>query len=299
MNAATTIVIERDIDAPRSLVFEAWTDPKHLVHWYYASEGWTTPFADVDLDVGGKFRIGFASPDGAYDFVFSGTFTEIVPPARLAYTIDDGRAVTLDLTELANNRTHVRLEFGAEGTFPIEQQRDGWGTQVTHLAAYLAAGIDRPPLPEVTFTRVLNAPRDVVFRAWTDMKQLSQWWGPEMFSIPRATLEPRIGGAVFIEMEGPDGELYPVKGRVVDYVENERLVYTGRIIETSAGVFEMEAVTSVIVTDAGPGRTKLVVRARVTKATDKAAFALAGMEEGYRQMLEKFARHIAGRAWHG
>jgi len=296
MNAAATILIEREIDAPRSLVFEAWTDPKHLVHWYYASEGWTTPFADVDLRVGGKFRIGFASPDGVYDFVFSGMFTEIVAPARLAYTIDDGRAVTLDLTEVVGNRTHVHLEFVAEGTFPVEQQSEGWGTQVTHLAEYLAAGIDRLPLPEVTFTRVLNAPRDVVFRAWTDMKQLSQWWGPEMFSVPRATLDPRIGGTVFIEMEGPDGKLYPMTGRVMDYVENERLVYTGRIMETSAGVFEMETVTSVIVTDDGPERTKLVVRARVTKATDKAAFALAGMEEGYRQMLEKFARHIAGRA---
>jgi len=288
-----TIVIERDIDAPRALVFEAWTDPKHLVHWYYATDGWTTPFADVDLRVGGQFRIGFADPDNKYDFVFWGTFTEIAPPSRVAYTMGDDRRVTVDFTEIGRNRTHVRLAFEAENTFPIEQQRDGWGSQVTHLAEYLAH--PRKPLPEVRFERILNAPRAAVFQAWVDMKQLSEWWGPEMFSITRAELEPRVGGAVFVEMKGPDGKLYPMKGRVADYVENERLVYTGQIIELSPGVFEMEAVTSVIVSDAGAGKTKLAVLQRVTKATDKAAFALAGMEEGTRQMLGKFAAFIEKR----
>lgn len=293
---AATIVIERDIEAPRALVFEAWTDPKHLVHWYYASEGWTTPFADVDLRPGGEFRIGFSSPDGKYDFVFFGTYTEVTPPSRIAYTMGDGRRVTLELTELAKNRTYVRLEFAAEATNSIEQQRDGWGAQVTHLAEYLATGLGAPRLPEVSFTRILNAPPATVFQAWVDMKQLSQWWGPEMFTIARATLEPRVGGSVFIEMRGPDGALYPMKGKVVDYVENERLVYTNQILETAPGVFEMEAVTSVIFADAGAGKTQLVVRQRVTKATDKAAFPLAGMEEGFRQMLDKLARYIDGRA---
>lgn len=288
-----TIVIERDIAAPRALVFEAWTDPRHIVHWYYASEGWTTPFADVDLRVGGQFRIGFSDPDGKYDFVFWGTYTEVMPPSRIAYTMGDGRAVTLDLTEVAKNRTHVRLEFAAEGTHSIEQQRKGWGAQVTHLVEYLATGLERPPLPEVSFTRILNAPRASAFRAWVDMKQLEAWWGPEMFTVARATLEPRVGGPLFIEMKGPDGNLYPMKGKVVDYVENERLVYTNQIMETSPGVFEMEAVTTLVFSDAGPGKTRLVVRERVVKATPAAAFPLAGMEEGFRQMLGKLERFLA------
>ncbi len=291
----TTIVIERELEAPRALVFEAWSDPKHLVHWYYASEGWTTPFADVDLRVGGEFRIGFCDPDNKYDFVFGGTFTEVTPPSRIAYTMGDGRRVTVDFTAIGKNRTHVRLAFEAENTFPIELQRNGWGAQVAHLVEYLGAYLVSPPkaLPELSFTRTFNAPRAAVFQAWVDVQQLSQWWGPEMFTIARATMEPRVGGPLFIEMKGPDGTLYPVKGKVVDYVENERLVYTGQIIETAPGVFEMEAVTSLIFTEAGPGKTQLVVRERVTKATEKANFALAGMEEGFRQMLGKLERFLS------
>jgi uncharacterized protein YndB with AHSA1/START domain len=167
-----TIVIERDIDAPRALVFEAWTDPKHLVHWYSAGDGWTTPFADVDLRVGGEFRVGFADPDGKHDFVFWGRYDEITPPSRLAATMGDGRAMSVTLTEIGRNRTHLRLEFGAENTNSIEQQRHGWTAMVVHLEQYLA----NPPKPqvEVRFERVLNAPRAAVFQAWVDPKQLAR-----------------------------------------------------------------------------------------------------------------------------
>ena len=291
MAPGTTIVIERDIDAPRALVFEAWTDPKHLVHWYSAGDSWTTPFADVDLRVGGEFRVGFADPDGKYDFVFWGRYDEITPPSRLAATMGDGRPMSVTLTEIGKNRTHLRLEFGAEGKNSIEQQRHGWTAMVVHLEQYLA----HPPKPqkEVRFERVFNAPRAAVFQAWVDPQQLAQWWGPEMFSITRASLEPRVGGPLFLEMKGPDGALYPMKGRVVDYVENERLVHTGQIMELSPGVFEMEAVTTLIFADAGPGKTKLTVLERVTKSTEKAAFALSGMEEGFRQTLGKLDAYLA------
>ncbi|HVZ12948.1 MAG TPA: SRPBCC domain-containing protein [Bauldia sp.] len=288
-----TIVIERDIDAPRALVFEAWTDPKHLVHWYSAGGGWTTPFADVDLRVGGEFRVGFADPDGKHDFVFWGHYDEIEPPSRLVATMGDGRPMSVTLTEIGKNRTHLRLEFGAEGTNSIEQQRHGWTAMVVNLEQYLAA----PPAPqkEVLFERVLDAPRAAVFQAWVDPKQLAEWWGPETFTIARATLEPRIGGSLFIEMKGPDGALYPMKGRIVDHVDNERLVFLNWILETAPGVFEMESVTSMVLADAGAGKTKLTLHQRVTKATDKAAFALFGMEEGFRQTVDKLVRFVEKR----
>ena len=288
-----TIIIERDIAAPRALVFEAWTDPKHLVHWYSAGDGWTTPFADVDLRVGGEFRVGFSGPDGKHDFVFWGRYDEITPPSRLAATMGDGRPMTVTLTEIGKNRTHLRLEFGAEGTSSIEQQRHGWTAMVVNLAEYLAN--PPKPLPELRFERVFDAPRAAVFQAWVDADQLRQWWGPEMFSIARASLERRVGGPLFIEMKGPDGTLYPMKGRVVDYVENERLVHTNQIMELSPGVFEMEAVTTLVFTDAGTAKTRLTVLERVTKSTEKAAFALSGMEEGFRQMLGKLDRFLANR----
>jgi uncharacterized protein YndB with AHSA1/START domain len=133
-----TIVIERDFDAPRQLVFEAWTDPKHIVHWFHASRDWTTPHAKTDLRPGGAFSIGFASPDGKNDFDFAGTYNEINPPESLVFTLGDGRPVVLTLTEIGKRKTHLRLEFAMETTNSEAKQREGWTAMVVHLGEYLA-----------------------------------------------------------------------------------------------------------------------------------------------------------------
>jgi uncharacterized protein YndB with AHSA1/START domain len=98
---ATDRVIEiaRVFDAPRALVFKCWLEPKHILRWFYASEGWTTPYAETDVRPGGAFCIGFASPDGKSDFDFEGVYNAIVEPERLVFTIADGRPVTVTFVE--------------------------------------------------------------------------------------------------------------------------------------------------------------------------------------------------------
>jgi uncharacterized protein YndB with AHSA1/START domain len=78
------LVITRIIDAPRKLVFEAWTDPAHLVHWW-APNGCTTPFCKVDLRVGGKIHFCMRMPDGL-EIWGLGIYTEIIKPERIVYT---------------------------------------------------------------------------------------------------------------------------------------------------------------------------------------------------------------------
>ena len=132
-----TITIQRNFDAPASLVYAAWIDPKHIVHWYYASEGWTTPFAESDPREGGIFRIGFASPDGKNDFTFEGVYNELVPNKRIVFTIGDGRPVTIDLEE-RNGKTLLTLVLALEDVHSAEQQREGWTAMLIHLGEYLA-----------------------------------------------------------------------------------------------------------------------------------------------------------------
>jgi uncharacterized protein YndB with AHSA1/START domain len=132
------IVLTHIYDAPRDEVFRAWIEPKHIVHWFYASEGWTTPFAETDIRPGGAFRIGFASPDGKNDFVFEGAYDEITPPERLVFTIGDGRPIVVAFTE-ENGKTKLSLELALESTHSEEQQRQGWGAMLDHLAEYLTA----------------------------------------------------------------------------------------------------------------------------------------------------------------
>src|ERR1700744_576694 len=93
---AKTILITRLFDARRELVFECWLKPEHLIHWYSAGNGWTTPYAESDGRTGGRFKVGFAGPDGKVAFDFTGTYDEVTAPlpgeaGRIAFTADDGR----------------------------------------------------------------------------------------------------------------------------------------------------------------------------------------------------------------
>jgi uncharacterized protein YndB with AHSA1/START domain len=82
------------------------------------------------------------------------------------------------------------------------------------------------PLKELTFTRVLDAPRDVVFRAWTDPAHLARWWGPNGFTSPVCELDIRPGGAIRIDMLGPDGRYFLMGGEYREIVPPERLVFS-------------------------------------------------------------------------
>lgn len=81
MPSEREIVITRVFDAPRTLVFEAWTKPEHLVHWWDPS-GVPLAVCEIDLRPGGAFRFVNDGPDGA-KYPFAGTYREIVPPERL------------------------------------------------------------------------------------------------------------------------------------------------------------------------------------------------------------------------
>ena len=133
--AGRTIVIIRVFDAPRALVFAAFTRPEHLVHWHNAGEGWTTPFADSDPRPGGALRIGYGSPDGKDDFALEATYQDIVEPERLSYLMGD-RLVTVTFDDVGG-KTKVTLELTLETEYHEDLQRGGWSAHLDNLAAYL------------------------------------------------------------------------------------------------------------------------------------------------------------------
>jgi uncharacterized protein YndB with AHSA1/START domain len=83
VTADREIVISRVLDAPRELVFEAWTNPDHLIHWF-GPAGFTNTFYEADIRTGGKWRFTMHGPDGRNyeNLVF---FTEVLKPERLIY----------------------------------------------------------------------------------------------------------------------------------------------------------------------------------------------------------------------
>jgi uncharacterized protein YndB with AHSA1/START domain len=138
---------------------------------------------------------------------------------------------------------------------------------------------------ELTLTRVLNAPRERVFKAWTDPKELAQWWGPKGFTNPVCEVGLKPGGALRIVMRAPDGSEYPMKGVFREIVPPSRLVFTNIAVDKD-GNHVIEGLTTVTFTEEG-GKTKLTLHTRGTAMVDYASAYLNGMEAGWTQSLEK------------
>ncbi|MGF1632201.1 MAG: SRPBCC domain-containing protein [Kiloniellaceae bacterium] len=140
----------------------------------------------------------------------------------------------------------------------------------------------------VTFTRHLAAPRETVFRLWTDPAHLARWWGPAGFTNPVCEFEARAGGRIHIDMRAPDGTVYPMDGTVEEILPPERLVLRCTCCGDDSGVPGIESISTVTF-ESEPGGTRLVVESRVTKAEGFARDALAGMEQGWSESLDRLA----------
>ena len=79
---------------------------------------------------------------------------------------------------------------------------------------------------ELALTRVFDAPRELVWKVWTDPKHVARWWGPRGFTNPVCELAVRPGGAIRIHMRGPDGTVHPMTGVYLEVVEPQRIVFT-------------------------------------------------------------------------
>jgi uncharacterized protein YndB with AHSA1/START domain len=145
---------------------------------------------------------------------------------------------------------------------------------------------------ELTITRVFNAPRELVFKAWTDPKELAKWWGPKTFTIPVCEVDLKPGGALRIVMRAPDGAEYPMKGVFREIVPPSRLVFTNIAVDKD-GNHIIEGLTTVTFADEG-GKTKLTLQTRGAAMVDYAAAYLQGMEAGWTQSLEKLETLVRG-----
>lgn len=150
-SAERTLTITRDFNVPRTLAFEVWTSPQHLMRWWGPRDAqgldFSTPSCDIDFRPGGKWRMCIQARDGMTLWQH-GTYHEIVEPERLVFSFawDNGgdagveTLVTVTFEELAADKT--RLTFTQTG-FNSDPQRNGhvtgWAQCLDRLYAYLEA----------------------------------------------------------------------------------------------------------------------------------------------------------------
>ncbi|WP_143305739.1 SRPBCC family protein [Chitinophaga vietnamensis] len=138
---------------------------------------------------------------------------------------------------------------------------------------------------EVTIVREFDAPRELVFRLWTEPALLAQWWGPHGFSAPECFIDPRPDGDIRIQMLRPDGAIVNCSGKVHEVVPPERIVFT-TIMKDSQGDTGMEMRNTVTLASVH-NKTVLTLHAVALITSEAGASFEIGMREGWSQGLDK------------
>jgi uncharacterized protein YndB with AHSA1/START domain len=308
--------ITRVFDAPRELVWKAWTDPAMQIQWM-GPRGFNTTESDMPLTPGGSWRRtmeGLVPASGSpVKLKQHGTVREVRPPELLVFSFawDVPSDVGLSNMDFVENTVTVQLEEQGtktvmtftQGPFLIASACDGhtggWNSAFDKFAEFLLAEqprrvSDPNDVPtELHLRRFFEAPRDLVFAGWTKPEMLAEWWAPKGFSIPRCEFEGKGGGKIFIEMKAPDGTVYPMSGRVVEFYAPYRFHFTATPLDKDGNAI-FETWNSVFLEEKDGG-TEAILDVHVTMMTKAASQYLRGMQEGWSQSLEKLAQLLKRR----
>lgn len=147
---------------------------------------------------------------------------------------------------------------------------------------------------ELVLSRLIDAPREKVYRAWTEADILKQWFAPKPWTTPRAELDVRPGGASLVVMRDPDGNEFPNPGVYLEVVPNEKLVVTdaySKAWEPSEKPF----MTVVLTFEDEGGKTRYTARVRHWSVADRETHEKMGFHEGWGQcadQLEAVAKRL-------
>ena len=140
---------------------------------------------------------------------------------------------------------------------------------------------------EIIITRVLDAPRELVWKAWTEPEQVAQWWGPRGTSTSLASIamDVKPGGTYRVTSVSGEGSEMTVAGVYREVVEPERLVFE----EPAEDAWHEGAVSVLTLTDLGDGRTEMVVHTTIQTTDEMRGAAQAGMASSF----DRLAEHLA------
>lgn len=131
----TPITVSVAIQSKLNHVWDAYTLPKHITNWNFASDDWCCPSATNDLRAGGKYCARMEAKDKSFGFDFEAIYDEVIPKQKLVYHLSDSRKV-LVLFNATNEQTEVTITFEAENQNSVELQRNGWQAILNNFKKY-------------------------------------------------------------------------------------------------------------------------------------------------------------------
>jgi uncharacterized protein YndB with AHSA1/START domain len=305
------LVITRVFDAPREQVWKAWTEPNQMAKWW-GPHNFTNPVCEMDVRPQGAILIHMQGPEGPA-FPMKGVFQEVVPPEKLVFTtqgLEDAKGgfgietlSTVTFTE-ENGKTRLTLhvsivKLAPEAAEALRGQKAGWNQSLDRLFGLLSES------PEFVLTRVFDAPRERVWKAYSEVENLAAWWGPKELKMADIKLDFRPGGLFHYSMIAPEG--FKMWGRFVyrEIEAPERLSFVVSFSDEKGGVtrhpispkWPAEVLSTLTFFEIQPGKTAIIMSGVPINATEEERKTFeAGresMNQGFKGTLDQLADYLA------
>jgi uncharacterized protein YndB with AHSA1/START domain len=221
-----TLTFERDVAAPLSVLWQAWTAPAARMVWAAPTPSVTVEFVEADSRVGGR-EVSLCKVEGQPDIRCEVGWLELQPALRSVNyeAVSSGRAtqsaalVTADFSGTdERSRLVVTVQLSSLAENMEAGYRQGFGAGLDNLAGVAER--------TMVLERVIQAPRTLVWGAWMNPETLPQWWGPDGFSCRTTRIDLRTGGEWVFDMIAPDGTVFPNHHRYGEVRAEERIGYT-------------------------------------------------------------------------
>lgn len=221
-----TLTFERDVAAPASALWEAWTDPAGRAIWAAPFPSVTVEFLEADTRVDGR-EVSLCKVDGQPDIrcEIGWLVLEVMKRSvntELISCEGETQSAALVTADISGNDERSRLVVTVQlSSLAADMEagyREGFGAGLDNLAGVA----ERTMLLQ----RVIHAPRSLVWGAWVNPETLPQWWGPDGFSCRTDRIDLRQGGEWLFDMIGPDGTVYPNHHLYSEIRPEERLRYS-------------------------------------------------------------------------
>lgn len=296
------LVITRRFRALPETVFDAWLDPAAVGSWLFATPGGVMQRIELDARVGGGFVIAEQRGDELAEHF--GTYLEIDRPHRLVFTFatepgETPSQVTVEVAPTADGcELTLTQEVHPEWAQYADRVREGWTSILEGLDTAMASRA-------ITLTRLLDAPRERVFRAWTEAAHFARWFGPHSVDVPFCQMDPRPGGEIrFCHRLPEQGDLW-VQGTFQEVTEPARLVFTLAFTDEAGRPashpmipdwpLEARIVTAVSLLEQG-GKTALTIRQTIEPAAAAAGDAVGReremAKEGWGETLDRLEDYL-------
>lgn len=312
-NADREIFITREFNAPRELVWEAMTDPKHVVKWW-GPRGFSTSIEEMDVRPGGIWKHVMRGPDGT-NYPNHSVFQEVVKPERIVFSHggrrEDGPGAnfvsTWSFDEAGKGKTKVSIRMifktAKERDFVVKEFGAVEGGRQT--LERLGEHVDEAQGTPFVIMREFKAPRELVWKTWTEREHLTKWFGPRGFSMTTATMDFRPGGMFHYCQRTKEG--YELWGKFIyrEIVPPQKFTWVLSFSDKDAGdarhpfskaAWPLRMFNEAVFVEAG-GKTTVTLKSYPIDATEEErqtyAAARGGMTQGWTGTFEQLDEYLA------